>query len=636
MPSLSLNSKKHFNLRHTSPLAVAALASFLCACSTTNFQSRIAANSNPTAGAKTPLPDLLNDSGEPINRGIWLANEGLLVGVIHPTAKVYRMIVPSRARESIRDFGHNLAYPGRVVNHLLQGRWNGAGNESLRFVTNSTVGFAGFFDPASKWNMPKSEASFGQTFAKWGWKPDHYLVLPFFGPSDERSAVGLVGDKLSEPLNYYPPYGIISPAITYNYLTDHSENAKRALQMDADSYATARIVWTYSAKDGTPDLQLKGPIDLPTLQTFGAVKFGPHHPDFMAQGREISVKIPSTGRRMKTTYWVQPKPAPLVYISPGLISHRLSSMTVGVAERLYQNGYSVVTTTSVFHPEFMSTASTAALPVYPPVDRHDLLTAMTETDRALSEKYPDRFTQRAMLGLSMGGFMALQIAAGESQLKSGQMTFDRYVAMDMPVDIMYGFKQLDSYANAPLKWPEAERQQRVNNTMHKVSYAVLRKNKLEQPVIFDGDESKYLIGLSFRFGLRDIIYSSQSRHDFGVLRTPVSNWHREPVYDEILQYSLGDYFERFAVPYYKKKGIGRDELVKQVNLRTQAGKLREQSKVRIIVNENDFLLQQDDISWLRSTFSKSHLTVFPDGGHLGNIGEAKVQQAIMKALDGLK
>jgi hypothetical protein len=90
------------------------------------------------------------------------------------------------------------------------------------------------------------------------------------------------------------------------------------------------------------------------------------------------------------------------------------------------------------------------------------------------------------------------------------------------------------------------------------------------------------------------------------------------------------------VPYYKKKGIGRDELVKQVNLRTQAGKLREQSKVRVIVNENDFLLQQDDISWLRSTFSKSHLTVFPDGGHLGNIGEAKVQQAIMKALDGLK
>ena len=636
MLRLSSKSNKFSNYRQLSRLVVVAVVCFLSACTTTNFQSQIAGKSNPTAGADTPLPDLLNDSGEPINRGIWMVNEGLLIGVIHPTAKVYRVLVPSRVRESIQDFGRNIAYPGRVVNHMLQGRWDGAGNESLRFVTNSTVGLAGFFDPASKWNMPKSDANFVQTFGKWGWKPDHYVVLPFFGPSDERSAVGLVGDKLSEPLNYYPPYGMISPAVTYNYLSDHSENARRSLQTDADSYATSRIVWTYSAKGGVPDLQMRGPIDLPTLETFGAVKFGPQHSEFLTQGREISVKIPSTGRKLKTTCWVQPKPAPLVYISPGLISHRLSSMSVGLAERLYENGYSVVNTTSVFHPEFMSTASTAALPVYPPVDSHDLLTAMTETDRALTEKYPNRFTKRAMIGLSMGGFMALQIAARESQLKTELMTFDRYVAMDMPVDIMHGFKQLDSYVDAPLKWPEADRQQRVNNTMHKVSYAVLRKNKLEQPVIFDGDESKYLIGLAFRLGLRDIIYESQSRNDLGVLQTPVSTWRRQPVYDEILKYSLGDYFERFAVPYYEKKGIRKDQLAKEVNLKIQGSKLRSQSKVRVIINENDFLLRSEDVSWLRSTFSKSHLTVFPDGGHLGNIGDPRVQQALIKALDGLK
>ncbi|MFN7342720.1 MAG: MlaA family lipoprotein, partial [bacterium] len=81
--------------------------------------------SNPPAGSVTPFPDVLNDAGEPVNRGIWVVNEGLLVGVIHPTAKVYRTVVPSRARESIRDFGRNVTYPGRVVNHMLQGRWDG-------------------------------------------------------------------------------------------------------------------------------------------------------------------------------------------------------------------------------------------------------------------------------------------------------------------------------------------------------------------------------------------------------------------------------------------------------------------------------------------------------------------------------
>lgn len=615
-------------------LVLVGVSCSLVACSSSNFQSQMV--SNPPAGSVTPFPDVLNDAGEPVNRGMWVVNEGLLVGVIHPTAKVYRTVVPSRARESIRDFGRNVTYPGRVVNHMLQGRWDGAGDETTRFLTNSTVGLAGFFDPATKWNIPKSDANFGQTFGTWGWKRNTYMVLPFFGPSDDRSAVGLVGDKLSEPLNYYPPYNMVSPAVTYNQLTDQSEEAKRLIQMDADPYSTAKIVWSYGKKEGLPDLQMRGPIDLPTLQTFGAVKFGPKDTNFLSSGRDITVKIPATGRKMKSTYWLQSGPAPLVYINPGLTSHRFSSMSLGLAEKLYQNGYSVVSTSSVFHPEFMSTASSASLPVYPTVDSHDLWLGITETDRALVKKFPDRFTKRAMLGTSMGAFMTLRIAANEKESKSGLLTFDRYVAINMPVEIKHGFKQLDSYVNAPLKWPEAERQERINNTMHKAGYALLTKNSSAQPVMFDADESKYLIGLAFRFGLRDIIYDSQSRENLGVLRTRVSSWRREPVYEEILDYSFNDYFERFAVPYYKQKGISEDKLERDVNLRSQESKLRAQSKIRVITNQNDFLLRSSDVAWLRSTFPASRLTIFPEGGHLGNIGEEKVQKAILKSLDGLK
>lgn len=634
MPRLTLKLNPYLVFRRSSFVAPVALTCLLSGCSSTNFQSQIAVNPTPTAGANTPFPDLLNDAGEPVNRGIWALNEGLMVGIIHPTAKVYRAFVPTRARESIQDFSRNITYPGRVVNHMLQGRWDGAGEETARFVTNSTVGLAGFFDPATKWNMPKSDANFGQTFGTWGWQPKNYMVLPLFGPSDERSATGLLGDKLSEPLNYYPPYDMVSPATTYNRLTDLSEEAKRLLQMDADSYSTSKISWTYGTKDGVPDLQMRGPIDLPTLQTFGAVKFGPQDPNFLEQSRELSVKIPSTGRRMKSTYWLQPGPAPLVYISPGLTSHRLSSMSIGLAEQLYQNGYSVVSTTSVFHPEFMSTASTAALPVYPAVDSRDLLVAMTATDRALVKKYPNRFTKRAMIGISMGGFMTLRIAASESQ--PDLMTFDRYVAVNMPVDVRYGVEQLDSFANAPLKWPEAGRQARVNNTLHKVSYGFMAKKPPEQQVMFDGDESKYLIGLAFRVGLRDIIYDSQSRNDMGVLQAPISSWKREPVYEEILKYSYRDYFLRFAVPYYQQKGVSMNELLREANLRIHASKLRAHSNVRIITNANDFLLASKDLSWLRSTFPASRLTVFPEGGHLGNIGDSRVQQAILKSLNGLK
>ncbi len=634
MPKLSPKINSYFKPLHSWPLAFVTLTCFLSGCSSTNFQNQIAVNPTPTAGANTPFPDLLNDVGEPVNRGMWALNEGLMVGVIHPTSRIYRKVVPMRARESIQDFSRNITYPGRVVNHMLQGRWDGAGDESLRFVTNSTLGLAGFLDPATKFNIKKSEANFGQTFGTWGWQPKNYLVLPLFGPSDERSATGLIADKVAEPVNYYSPYEVVSPVTTYNRLTDVSDEAKRMLQMDADSYSTSKIAWTYGTKDGVPDLQMRGPIDVPTLQTFGAVKFGPKDPKFLTKSRQMSAKIPSTGRKMKSTYWLQPGPAPLVYISPGLTSHRLSSMSIGLAEQLYQNGYSVVSTTSVFHPEFMSTASSAALPVYPEVDSRDLLVAITETDRALVKKYPNHFTKRAMIGISMGGFMTLRIAANDAQ--TDLLKFDRYVAINMPVDVRYGVEQLDSFADIPLKWPEDGRQSRVNNTLHKVSYGFMSKKPPEQQVMFDGDESKYLIGLAFRFGLRDIIYDSQSRNDLGVLQAPISSFHREPVYEEIMKYSYRDYFLRFAVPYYQQKGVSMNDLLKEANLRAHANKLRAQSKIRIITNENDFLLQSKDVAWLRSTFPKSRLTVFPEGGHLGNIGEPKVQQVILKGLEGLK
>jgi phospholipid-binding lipoprotein MlaA len=49
----------------------------------------------------------------------------------------------------------------------------------------TTVGVAGFFDVGPNGRF-KSDADFGQTFGQWGWKPGCFLMLPIFGPSNER------------------------------------------------------------------------------------------------------------------------------------------------------------------------------------------------------------------------------------------------------------------------------------------------------------------------------------------------------------------------------------------------------------------------------------------------------------------
>jgi hypothetical protein len=110
------------------------------------------------------------------------------------------------------------------------------------------------------------------------------------------------------------------------------------------------------------------------------------------------------------------------------------------------------------------------------------------------------------------------------------------------------------------------------------------------------------------------------------------------VYQEILQYSYQDYFEKFAIPYYWTRGLDStaEALQKAGDLRTYEAGLRANPNIRVIVNQNDFLLADEDLAWLHATFTPEQLTVFAQGGHLGNLSNPTVQKTIVGALTNLK
>ena len=106
---------------------VALLSIVTLSCSTVAPTSQIPM----VSGAKNAQvqqglhPDYIADPFEPWNRMVWAANQGLLVGFLHPTARAYRAICPPPIRGSIRNFARNLAYPGRLLNNIFQGTVNG-------------------------------------------------------------------------------------------------------------------------------------------------------------------------------------------------------------------------------------------------------------------------------------------------------------------------------------------------------------------------------------------------------------------------------------------------------------------------------------------------------------------------------
>jgi hypothetical protein len=111
------------------------------------------------------------------------------------------------------------------------------------------------------------------------------------------------------------------------------------------------------------------------------------------------------------------------------------------------------------------------------------------------------------------------------------------------------------------------------------------------------------------------------------------------LYQEILQYSYRDYFEKFAVPYYQQHGLGTNAALtmeKAGDLRTYDAGLRANPNIRIIVNQNDFLLEGEDLAWLHANFTPEQLTVFALGGHLGNLSNDSVQKSILAALTPMR
>tara|TARA_B100000989_G_C19511048_1_gene459071 strand:- start:389 stop:1150 length:762 start_codon:yes stop_codon:yes gene_type:complete len=132
----------------------------------------------------------VKDCFEKINRVTFAFNMAIDKVLFRPVAAGYRKL-PSPLRSGTSNALHNLSNLVTIPNNILQGDFKAAGNNTLRFIINSTLGIVGIFDPANVLGFEKLEKEdFGQTFGTMGIGEGCYLVLPVIGPSTVRDAFG--------------------------------------------------------------------------------------------------------------------------------------------------------------------------------------------------------------------------------------------------------------------------------------------------------------------------------------------------------------------------------------------------------------------------------------------------------------
>jgi phospholipid-binding lipoprotein MlaA len=154
----------------------------------------------PGPGTPAQSPEAY-DPLEDTNRQVFAFNQSVDRNVLLPAAEAYRNNLPAPVRDSIHNFLQNLDAPVVFAHDVLQAEPALAGNTAGRFVVNSTVGVAGFFDVATAMGIPYHPNDLGVTLARWGFPEGAYLMIPVLGPSTVRDAVGKVGDSFGDPGN---------------------------------------------------------------------------------------------------------------------------------------------------------------------------------------------------------------------------------------------------------------------------------------------------------------------------------------------------------------------------------------------------------------------------------------------------
>ncbi|WP_213877843.1 VacJ family lipoprotein [Pseudomonas sp. dw_358] len=195
-----------------------------------------------------------SDPWEGANRAIFRFNDTLDTYTLKPIAKGYQWITPQFAQDGIHNFFQNIGDVGNLVNDALQAKPRAAGIDTARLIFNTTFGVLGFIDVGTRMGLQRNNVDFGVTLGHWGVPSGPYVVLPFFGPSTVRDAIGKVPDAYTQPYPYMDNIPARNWMLGVNLIDTRASLFAAEKMVTGDRYSFIRNAFLqnreYKVKDG--------------------------------------------------------------------------------------------------------------------------------------------------------------------------------------------------------------------------------------------------------------------------------------------------------------------------------------------------------------------------------------------------
>jgi phospholipid-binding lipoprotein MlaA len=182
-------------IRRACPVIIALyLALFVAGCATTKLPPEQPAMHTVSEIDDQSIKSIHDDPWVGFNRSMYKFNYNFDKYVFLPVVNTYEYIAPVPVQTGVSNFFNNLGEGRTFYNSILQGKGEKAFITLCRFVTNSTLGIGGIFDPATYFDQKRQNEDFGQTLGVWGVPTGPYLVVPVLGPGTVRSTGGFLVD----------------------------------------------------------------------------------------------------------------------------------------------------------------------------------------------------------------------------------------------------------------------------------------------------------------------------------------------------------------------------------------------------------------------------------------------------------
>lgn len=332
---------------------------------------------------------------------------------------------------------------------------------------------------------------------------------------------------------------------------------------------------------------------------------------------------------LRVTVALQTRKAPLLFIIAGTGASDQGQSMLSMMGTFYQAGYHVVTLPSPTHANFIVSASRSQVPGDLTEDAADIYAVMESVWSRLNGRV--EVSEFYLSGASLGGTQAAFVAKLDETRKS--FNFQRVWLINPAVslydsvnriegtldNILGGPKMIGMFFNDMLdKFTEFYRESDAVAFDDNFLFSVYSSQLLTKA------EAGGLIGLAFRINSAGMIFASDVMTNGGYVvpknKTLVTSDSLDDYFRVAVRLSFIDYFEEYLLPHFQRQQpeLTKEQFIAAQSLRSIESYLKSSSKFGATTNENDFILSDEDRTYLKELFGE-RTTIRPRGGHLGNM-----------------